>query len=103
MAAGGAGADSARDWRERARDGAEEVEGEVVRLGARGIERGGEDVAGAAAALLCSSSTACSARARKGERGGKNQFGELNGNRERLSGGRGRRRDAWRRGRRDRR
>ena len=35
MAAGGAGADSARYWLERARDEAEEVEGEVVRLWAR--------------------------------------------------------------------
>ena len=51
-----------------------------------------------AAALLELSSAACSAHARKGERGGEIQLGELNGNGERLSGGRGHRRsDAWRR------
>ena len=46
MAAGGAGADSARGWLERARDGAKEVEGEVVRLGAWGIEARRRGVAG---------------------------------------------------------
>ena len=46
MAAGGAGADSARGWLERARDGAKEVEGEVARLGARGIEAWWRGVAG---------------------------------------------------------
>ena len=46
MAAGGVGADSARGWLERARDGAKEVEGEVARLGAQGIEARRRVVAG---------------------------------------------------------
>jgi len=46
MAAGGAGADSAWGWLERARDGAKEVEGEVTRLGAQGIEARRRGVAG---------------------------------------------------------
>ena len=42
MAAGGEVVDSAGDWLERARDGAEEVEGKAREVGARGIERGDE-------------------------------------------------------------
>ena len=48
MAAGGAGADSAREGLERARGGAEEVEGKAKWLGARRIERGWRGLAGAA-------------------------------------------------------
>ena len=51
---GGTGADSAGDWLERARDGAEEVEGKAREVGARRIEQGRRGLAGAtpAAALL---------------------------------------------------
>jgi len=42
MAAGGEVVDSAGDWLERARDGAEEVESKAREVEVRGIEGGGE-------------------------------------------------------------
>ena len=98
MAVGDTGADSARGWRERVRGGTKELRGEVARLGARRIERGGEDVAGAAdgGSSLELSSAACSARARKGNGEAKSDLAIAMAV-ESLSGARSRRHgDAWR-------
>jgi len=46
MAVSDTGADSARGWRERVRGGMKELQGEVARLGARGIEARRREVAG---------------------------------------------------------
>jgi hypothetical protein len=55
---GGTGADSAEDWLERARDGAEEVESKARDVGARRIRAGRRGTAGGQATtrlgLLCS-------------------------------------------------
>ena len=78
MADGVCGSISAGVGHGHFRGGMKELRGEVARLGARRIERGGEDVAGAAdgGSSLELSSAACSARARKGERGGENGLGD---------------------------
>jgi len=68
MATGGARADLARNWLERAWDGVEEVEGEVARLGARGIERGSSGGGGLRLAVVSGASLLelCSRRKKAG-------------------------------------